>query len=204
MVGAFVLESQAQLVMRPGPILRGPAARAGELHPSGDRGAFAKNQGRPRPAARIQRPARQVQPHAQDTEKADYDQNLRQSTAQKLSQLGVELDWSRHTRAELEEIMLKVKASNQLKEFGANWSWYTYSLPELQYELRRREKIKELEGKGVPLEWGKMSLGDLIDIENRIKQAQRVSKLGRQVDWQSHSLAELKEMEAAYYRVRRE
>jgi hypothetical protein len=121
---------------------------------------------------------------------------MRMHRADVIKDLGHDVDWSKHSSAELLDIELRIRAAKALKALDYDASWQVETLDSLLDKHARIEKARELERKGVEVNWTKMTLDQLNDYTARIRKAEALKQLGKSVDWQKHTLKQLTEMQA--------
>jgi hypothetical protein len=93
------------------------------------------------------------------------DESNRISVANRLTNMGYNVDWQKHSLAQMMDLESRIGISNRLQAMGEN----------------------------VP--WQHRSLSDLLDIQSRIEASKRLQQMGQSVDWKTHSLGEMLNLE---------
>jgi hypothetical protein len=94
------------------------------------------------------------------------DESNRISVANRLTKMGYNVDWQKHSLAQMNDLETRIGISNRLQMMGED----------------------------VP--WQHRSLSELLDIQSRIEASKRLQQSGQNVDWKTHSLGEMLNLEA--------
>lgn len=120
-----------------------------------------------------------------------YELRASADAAARIKRMGVDIDWTGESLADLLDIEARLNASRRLRMLGVRTDWETSPLAEMLNTEARVEASRRLTAKGVDLPWHTTPLGELIDAEARVESAERLRSIGRIVDWRSYALAEL-------------
>lgn len=93
------------------------------------------------------------------------DAGERMIIAGRLMKLGLNVDWQKHSLAQLQDLEARVGVSNRLQKIGEDVPWQHKSLSELLDIQGRIDAAKRLQASGKSVDWKTMSLGELLNLE---------------------------------------
>lgn len=85
--------------------------------------------------------------------------------AGRLMKLGLNVDWQKHSLAQLQDLEARVGVSRRLQQIGEDVPWQHKTLPQLLDIQARIEASKRLQSAGKSVDWKTLSLGELLNLE---------------------------------------
>ena len=90
----------------------------------------------------------------------------------------------------------RMNVGNRLTNMGYNVDWSKHSLAQMQDLETRIGISKRLLSMGEDVPWQHKSLPELLDMQSRVEASKRLQHMGQTVDWKTHSLGEMLNLEA--------
>lgn len=120
----------------------------------------------------------------------------RESTAKRISRLGIALDWQNMSHSALLDAESRISTAQRIARYDVRVDWQSSTTSQLLDIESRVSTSKRISRFGESVDWQMHSLSQLLDMESRISSSARLARKGINVNWKSHTLSALLAMES--------